>query len=81
MVAKLVLCTTNIYDLKNVQVYAPTIKHMNKEINDNDTVESLEKKSDNTIVMGDFCCERMGDFCCEHIYQNIIQNPSGERNE
>ena len=55
-VAELVLCLTKQYQLKIVQVYAPTTSHSEDEINIfyNDIDKILENPSHCTIVMGDF---------------------------
>ena len=56
IVAELVLCITTRYQLKIVQVYAPTTSHSEDEINIfyNDIDKILENPSHYTIVMGDF---------------------------
>ena len=54
-VAELVLRITTRYQLKIVQVYAPTTSHSEDEINIyNDIDKILENPSHYTIVMGDF---------------------------
>ena len=55
-VAELVLRITDIYQLKNVQVYAPTTSHSDEETDNfyNAFDEILEKQTHYTIVMWDF---------------------------
>ena len=55
-VAELVLRITDIYQLKIVQVYAPTTSHSDEETdNFYNTIDNiLEKQTHYTIVMGDF---------------------------
>ena len=55
-VAELVLCVTNHYKLKIVQVYAPTTSYSVGDINSfyNDVDETLGKPNHYTIEMGDF---------------------------
>ena len=55
-VAELVLCIITRYQLKIVQVYAPTTSHSEDELNIfyNDIDKILENPSHYTIVMGDF---------------------------
>ena len=53
---KLVLCITDRYQLKIVQVYAPTTSHSDDETDNfyNTIDKILEKQTHYTIVMGDF---------------------------
>ena len=55
-VAELVLRITDIYQLKIVQVYAPTTSHSDEETDNfyNTIDKILEKQTHYTIVMGDF---------------------------
>ena len=55
-VAELVPRLTDIYQLKIVQVYAPTTSHADEETDnfDNTIDNILEKQTHYTIVMGDF---------------------------
>ena len=55
-VAELVLRITYIYQLKIVQVYAPTTSHSDEETDNfyNTIDKILEKQTHYTIVMGDF---------------------------
>ena len=55
-VAELVLRITDIYQLKIVQVYAPTTSHSDDETDNlyNTIDKILEKQTHYTIVMGDF---------------------------
>ena len=54
-VADLVLCITKCYNIKIVQVYAPTKSYSEEDINSfyNGIDENLGKRSHYTIVMGD----------------------------
>ena len=55
-VAELVMCITNRYKLKIVQLYATTIPYSDEDINNfyNDVDETLGKQNHYTIVIGNF---------------------------
>ncbi len=54
-VAELVVRITDRYQLKIIQVYAPTTSHSDEECNFCNTIDNiLEKQTHYTIMMGDF---------------------------
>ena len=78
-VAELVLRITDIYQLKIVQIYAPTTSHSDEETDNfnNTTDKILEKQTYYTIVMGD-CNAKVED---KQIHQKGRQDASAWASE